>query len=372
VRVVLSVEPLRRLGIISYGVYLYHWPVYLWLNPERTGIDGWPLFALRAWVSLTLAALSYRFIESPIRRSARITAWRPWLVAPAAATAVCIALVLVTAHPPAPSVVLAASVEAPPPPPPPAATPTPVSLSSTAVSAATATTATAPAATTPVPSAPAKILVVGDSVAATLGRGLQQWGAATGDARVWNVATNWCGIGRGGVMAMRESGEACNNWAERWSRQLATFDPDVVVVLSNTWDRFGRKLPGWEEFRGPEDPVFREWLRSEYAAAADLLSSRGARVAWLTIPCSKEHDASAQSLNNGVIRPVAVDRPAMHVIDLHAKLCPAGVFVNELDGMTEIRPDGAHFSDRSARWLAEWLGPRLATPGAPRPHAHMQ
>jgi peptidoglycan/LPS O-acetylase OafA/YrhL len=368
VRAVLSIAPLRRLGVISYGVYLYHWPIYLWLSPERTGVDGWPLFGLRVWTTLTLAVLSYRFVESPIRSGARITTWRPWLVAPAGAAAVCVALVAVTAHPPAPAVVLSAAIEAPPPPlPPPVPEAPTVSLSLTPVSAAIVTSTTAPAR-----SAPAKILVVGDSVAATLGRGLQQWGRTTGQARVWNVATNWCGIGRGGKMPMRDSGEECNNWGERWSQHLASFDPDVVVVLSDTWDRFDRKLPDWERFLGPEDPRFREWLRSEYAVATELLSSRGAKVAWLTIPCSKNADSHTQRLNNGVIRPVAVDHPAMSVIDLDAKLCPAGVFVNELDGMSDIRPDGAHFSDRSALWLAEWLGPRLLAPAPSPPRTHLR
>ena len=43
----LSLPPLRALGLISYGVYLWHWPVYLVLTPGRTGWDGYGLFAAR-------------------------------------------------------------------------------------------------------------------------------------------------------------------------------------------------------------------------------------------------------------------------------------------------------------------------------------
>ena len=43
----LAVEPLRRLGLISYGVYLVHWPIYLVLDEQRTGLDRFPLSILR-------------------------------------------------------------------------------------------------------------------------------------------------------------------------------------------------------------------------------------------------------------------------------------------------------------------------------------
>src|SRR4029077_12605659 len=43
----LSFRPLCLLGIISYGVYLWHWPVYVVLDPVRTHLDGWPPFAVR-------------------------------------------------------------------------------------------------------------------------------------------------------------------------------------------------------------------------------------------------------------------------------------------------------------------------------------
>jgi len=36
---VLSLAPLRAIGWISYGLYLWHWPVYVYLTPARTGLD---------------------------------------------------------------------------------------------------------------------------------------------------------------------------------------------------------------------------------------------------------------------------------------------------------------------------------------------
>ena len=69
-----SFKPLVWLGLISYGVYLYHWPIFVWLSPERTGLDGWSLFAVRLAVTLAVAVASYVVIEQPIRHG---SGWRP-------------------------------------------------------------------------------------------------------------------------------------------------------------------------------------------------------------------------------------------------------------------------------------------------------
>ena len=65
----LSTRPLVVLGAISYGVYLFHWPVYVVLDEERTNLPSVPLFVLRIAVTLALAVVSFRHLESPVRRA---------------------------------------------------------------------------------------------------------------------------------------------------------------------------------------------------------------------------------------------------------------------------------------------------------------
>ncbi|HEX3795754.1 MAG TPA: acyltransferase family protein [Acidimicrobiales bacterium] len=91
----LSVRPLHFLGTISYGVYLWHWPVFVYLDAQRTGLSRAPLDIIRVAVTLGLASASYYLVEQPIRRRQFRGAWRLWL-APAAAVATAAALVVAT------------------------------------------------------------------------------------------------------------------------------------------------------------------------------------------------------------------------------------------------------------------------------------
>ena len=63
----LCFRPLRYTGRISYGLYLYHWPLFLVLDGTRTGLTGAALLAVRFGATFGVAALSYRFVELPVR-----------------------------------------------------------------------------------------------------------------------------------------------------------------------------------------------------------------------------------------------------------------------------------------------------------------
>jgi len=84
---VLSFRPLCLVGLISYGVYLWHWPVYVVVDAERVGFTGWPLLGVRVAITFVIAIVSYVLIEQPIRHGALSA--RSWKVlTPALATGV--------------------------------------------------------------------------------------------------------------------------------------------------------------------------------------------------------------------------------------------------------------------------------------------
>jgi peptidoglycan/LPS O-acetylase OafA/YrhL len=65
----LANPPMRWLGERSYGIYLWHWPVFVFTRPLLDVSTG-PLatLALRLPLTLLLAEASYRWVEMPIRR----------------------------------------------------------------------------------------------------------------------------------------------------------------------------------------------------------------------------------------------------------------------------------------------------------------
>ena len=66
-RDLLSLPPFVGLGRISYGVYLFHWPIYVIVDETRTDLGGLALLALRLAATGIAATLSYVLIERPIR-----------------------------------------------------------------------------------------------------------------------------------------------------------------------------------------------------------------------------------------------------------------------------------------------------------------
>ena len=77
-----SLPPLRWVGIRSYGIYLWHWPVIA-LAGAITGpgpTSAW-LWLIEAGVSIALACASWEFVERPILRDGFLATCSRWRVA---------------------------------------------------------------------------------------------------------------------------------------------------------------------------------------------------------------------------------------------------------------------------------------------------
>ncbi len=72
----LGMRPMRWVGERSYGIYLWHWPLFLVTRPGvDIPVDGVVALALRLVLLLGIAELSYRYLEMPVRRGALTRAW---------------------------------------------------------------------------------------------------------------------------------------------------------------------------------------------------------------------------------------------------------------------------------------------------------
>src|SRR5262249_46233609 len=153
----LALPPVRWVGAISYGLYLWHWPVTVAVTEGRTDLSGWRLTVARVALTLAAAAISYYFLELPIRRGVWLRGRVAQMVAPIAGLTTAVVIVSATAGATAPPEFLVA-------------TPNSV-LKHHAVSVAT--TPTTSAESQPSVARVSRMLLIGDSVADTLSQPLQ-------------------------------------------------------------------------------------------------------------------------------------------------------------------------------------------------------
>ncbi len=361
VRAFLSARPLCWIGRISYGAYLVHWPIFLWLNEARTGLPPVQLFALRVLVTFVVAELSYRYFEAPIRSGRRLTGWRPFVLTPIAFACVVLAVTVVTRD-------VATSGGA--------VTEEDVQRIHTLIERARNFEVPADEPAPSLRHTPPRMAIFGDSTAVTLGLGLGDWLENTADVRVrLGVAELGCGVARHGQYRVMRRVVArprhCKDRETAWPEALRSAKPDVVIFTAAPWDVSDRKLPGDAQFRAPGDPVLDAYLRKELLAATDILLKQTPLVIWLTHPAVDVRDRSGVTPDppfpeadpermrhyNEFIFELESLRPGrIRVVDLarYMRTLPGG----ELD--PRYRPDGTHLSLEGSVLVArDWLGEEI-------------
>ena len=347
---VLACPPLVWLGTVSYGVYLWHWPIFMVLNGERTGWSGMPLFAVRCIATVAVAAGSWWLIEQPIRRWRALRVPLLPLAGATVATAVAVTVLVV----PVGSGARAVRESSLPP----------------GVSAVAAVSASRPG--NPLPAQPIArrdpnrrftVSVFGDSIAWTLMRYLP----ATPGFNFIDHTVIGCSLVRGGpyryLGQTLEPKPACDTWPSRWSEQIAQDRPDVALLIIGRWETVDRVNEGRWTHLG--DPSFDGYLTGELQRALDVLGAAGARLVVATVPYSRRGEKADGSLYpedqpnrvdqwNMLLRHTIGQRANVAILDLNKKLCPDGVYTAKVDGV-QVRSDGVHLTPDGAKWLTPWL-----------------
>jgi peptidoglycan/LPS O-acetylase OafA/YrhL len=367
----LSLSPVRYVGRISYGLYIWHWPLFIWINAGRTGLSGYSLFAVRVLVTVAVSMASYHLVERPIRQGTFIRQAQAWVAVPVGVGAVVLAMLAAT-------VGSAVATALPP--------PITNHTTTTPVSSTGSTTVTTPA------GPPVRVLLMGDSVALTLGEGL----ANAADMAKYNYSLSdqgilGCGVVNGPeveLMGERDSTpSACNGspltagellklqpWPYQWLNAMAVTRPNVVVLLAGRWEVVDREYEGkWTNIL---NPVFAAYVKHQLELTSDLVTAAGAHFVYLTAPCTDEgeqpdgapwpEDNPARiAVYNRLVREVAAEHPLTDsVVNLNALACPGGHYAAKIDGVTIRRSsDGVHFTPAAGALLAPELMPPIVASG---------
>jgi peptidoglycan/LPS O-acetylase OafA/YrhL len=360
---VCSLAPLRLLGRVSYGVYLWHWPLFLVLDHRRTGLSGAELLGVRLGAVAVATTISWVVVERPVLlRKAPRAVPRSWH--PALAAAITVGLAAAVAVPVVDHATTTVTVAAPFGRAPALAAPTTAPL--------VTTPGVPPPPTTPpstAPPVPISAAVLGDSVSVTLSNAL----AAV--SRFWSVqVTNGgivgCGVALG--TEVRSDGQAspipgsCYRWQSTWQATLARARPDVVVILLGRWELLDRVLDGRWQHIG--QPAFDAYLGQQLDSAITTAGSSGAAVVLCNAPyflgmeapqggTFPENDAARVDRWNELVREAETRHPGVVSFDLNALMSPNGHYVSEIDGVAVRSSDGVHFSVAAGSVLGPALLP---------------
>lgn len=358
-RLALSVRPLAAVGAISYGLYLWHWPLFVFLSPERTGIEGIALLALRLATTAALATLSYRLVEMPIRRGLlgrtarrvadqrRASGARPALservlLAGGVASVTIVLIGLLTA-------------------------------STRSGSAAEDFAAAMERLARP---GAVKVLVVGDSIPWSLAYHYRTM-PGEADVTVRSMAIPGCGLLdseaiTGGVA--KPFSDDCRATRDSFDQTLQALRPEIVLLAPGAIEAYDQRTADGRiiEFG---TPAHRALILAALEEKLPKYTATGAKVVLLTTPCLNGHKAGQAPradpefvehqdpqrirILNGIWGEFAKKHPRqVTLIDLRSHLCPRYEWQAEKDGV-ELQTDGVHFTEEGAWLVWRWLMPQL-------------
>lgn len=342
-----SWSPLVFLGRISYGIYLFHWPVVLWLP-----LDGLPRLVagpIQFALIVGLAAASYRYIEAPILQHGL----RAFVRRRATARSVAIALV---------AAMFVASGA--------------LWRLGTAPSLADGPMLVAGQGDYRPRWDTTKVGVVGDSVGASLVKGFEQ--KTYPDLALDSFAAIGCDlIDAPAVLdgSAQPADPECTKWRNSWPKTFAEHGNTRLLIVGDTHFLAAHQVGGARV--EPGTPAMRQLLLTTLDSIRRTGMGAGARqVSVLNIPCrridEKRLDPSLRSFaalgsndqavnwTNAVIADWAKQR-GVQLLDVHSQLCSTG-YTPAKNGVN-LYHDTLHFSPQAAAMLWTWLAPTVRDAG---------
>jgi peptidoglycan/LPS O-acetylase OafA/YrhL len=361
----LGLRPFQWLGLVSYSLYLWHWPV-LTIAAERRGTGNLPASDSLLWVllSLGLAIVTYLLVENPIRHSAFLVS-RRWASLALGGCLIVSSLIVATVEIhmhdagtlATPGLAGLGTGEACP-------APTKQELATLR--------GTGPATTHRVVD---RVLLVGDSTACTMLPGLEAVGAPVG-VRVEDAAVIGCGVVSGQIAPHFVDGANVNSAtrscqtraAAAEDRGLHSGHPNVVLWAS-LWEREALVVGNGvdQKVLAQGSPQWYSVLLKRMEERVQQFAATGATVVMLTQPpfvlpgrptAPTPQDKDFERLN-GLLTDVAAHTPHVRVIDLAAYVCPSGPPCPISVDNVWVRQDGAHYSSEGSLLVARWLMPQL-------------
>jgi hypothetical protein len=332
IRTVLATAPLVAIGRVSFGLYLYHWPVFVVLDADRTGLSGWQLGVLRMVVTTAITLVSYFLLEQPIRE-------RRWLLRPkrlVATLGVAFAAVAVLTF---------------------VTVPVPAKAARPAVlgGARAGTTGTTAEELPPV------VAVFGDSVPAWLIEKAAPTFTRT-DVVIANGAHEACDAGVGFPVGFDKTGaelrepEDCEPWVVAYAPVLNKTGrkADVALLMLGASVVTDHLVDG--QRRSPCEDL--RWYTADLAKRVAFLRAKGTRVI-MTIPSwtgerSQFVFPPDYGKRMGCVRDALVAFAAaqsLPTIDLAPELCPAG----PVGDCEKTSLDGLHVDAEKAPAVFDWL-----------------
>jgi hypothetical protein len=334
-------RPLAALGRISYGVYLYHMPIYFWLGNGSQGTNTVGGAIELIGISIAVATVSYYAIERPIRRGAFRRVRLRFAVPSAIAASAAVVAVACTASASAP---LAKKL-------------TPIQVEYYGTIRATA-------------GARSRVLVAGDVLAYELGQPYPH-GFRAHDIAGAVVSPFGCSIGDGDILlgVQEERGPSCAGVFDDYEAATRAYAPNVAVLMIGSTEVLDRVVDGRRLLVGTIG--LERYLDGRLDLARQALTSTGATLVLTTVPCMNpptqgayaflaryQSDPGRVAWLNGVWQRYAdAHRGSVVLADLHKFLCPGGAHRATFDGRPLGSADGIGFTPLGASRTWQWLTP---------------